>query len=140
MRLLITAGALLAFSVTGFSQDKKTEIKKTPVVYTNPTSGAEMFGTYCAVCHGKDGRGTGPAAGALKKAPADLTMLSKKSGGKFPGLQITNYIKGDISPEAHGSRDMPMWGDIFRSVSGGQAVVDLRIKALEDYIQGIQQR
>jgi len=141
MRLLITAGALLAFAAAGIAQDKKTEIKKAPVTYTNPTSGSEMFGTYCAVCHGIDGKGTGPAATALKKPPADLTMLSKKNGGKFPNLRVTNFIKGDPSAtEAHGSRDMPMWGNVFKSVSSGDAVVDLRVKALEDYIAGLQQK
>ncbi len=35
--------------------------------------GAEVFATYCAVCHGPDGKGNGPAAAALVPPPPDLT-------------------------------------------------------------------
>jgi len=35
--------------------------------------GAEIFQAQCAVCHGDDGRGTGPLAGSLAHPPADLT-------------------------------------------------------------------
>ncbi len=35
--------------------------------------GAELFPRHCAVCHGADGRGDGPAAKTLPWPPADLT-------------------------------------------------------------------
>jgi mono/diheme cytochrome c family protein len=35
--------------------------------------GKQLFQTYCTVCHGADGRGTGPAAKGLPHPPADLT-------------------------------------------------------------------
>ena len=139
MRTLITIAATLALSVTGFAQEAKTQIKKTNIEYTNPASGAEMFRTYCAACHGTDARGTGPAATALKKAPADLTLLSKKNGGKFPALSVQNTIKGEAGAPVHGSRDMPMWGDIFRSVSAGNEVVSMRVSNLTEYVKSIQQ-
>ena len=47
-------------------------VKKTAVSPTSPASGEVMFTTYCAVCHGKAGKGDGPAAAALKKTPANL--------------------------------------------------------------------
>jgi len=73
--------------------------------------------------------GNGPAASALKKAPANLTLLAKKNNGKFPALEVDNYIRGDAtSVAAHGTRDMPMWGDIFRGVSAGNDVVTLRVR------------
>ena len=143
MRVLLTVVTALALSVTGFGQDKqdkKVQIKKSSVEYTNPASGADMFRSYCSPCHGNDGKGTGPAAAALKKAPADLTLLTRKNKGKFPALTIQAIIQGDSAPAAHGSRDMPMWGDIFRSVSQGPAVVDLRIRNLRDYIESIQEK
>jgi len=37
------------------------------------TRGEPLFQTYCMVCHGTDGKGTGPAATGLPHAPADLT-------------------------------------------------------------------
>jgi len=35
--------------------------------------GASLFATHCAVCHGPEGRGDGPAAASLNPTPADLT-------------------------------------------------------------------
>ena len=114
-------------------------VKKTPVSPTSPASGAEMFKTYCAACHGTDGKGTGPAASALKKTPANLTELTARNGGKFPELQVFGTIKGDSDLPAHGSRDMPVWGALFSGVShGNQAEIQLRIANLTSYVQSIQ--
>ena len=141
MRILITAAAVMAVSATCFGQEPKTQIKKVPIEKTNAASGPEMYRNYCAACHGNDGKGTDPAAPALKKAPADLTSLSRKNNGKFPALAVQNSIKGDTATTAHGSKDMPTWGNLFRSVSASQqAVVDLRVKNLSDYIEGMQER
>ena len=114
-------------------------LQKTPVSPTSPASGAEMFKTYCAACHGTDGKGTGPAATALKKTPANLTELTARNGGKFPELKVYGTIKGDVDMPAHGSRDMPVWGALFSSVShGNPGEVQLRIANLTAYVQSIQ--
>jgi Cu/Ag efflux protein CusF len=45
-------------------------------VWTNDdaiASGKQLFQAHCVLCHGADGRGTGPAAKGLSHAPADLT-------------------------------------------------------------------
>jgi mono/diheme cytochrome c family protein len=140
MRILITAAAALAMASTCFGQEPAKKIVKSDIEYTNPTSSPEMFRAYCAACHGADAKGTGPAASALKKAPADLTILTRKNNGKFPLLAVQNTIRGDTATAAHGSRDMPVWGTLFRSVSAGQAVVDLRVRNLTDYLKGIQEK
>lgn len=140
MRIIVTLSVALGLTGVAVAQEQKTQIKKVPIEYTNPGSGPEMFRAYCAPCHGDSGKGTGPAAAALKKQPADLTLLSKNNNGKFPTLKVQGFIRGDVSPLAHGSRDMPMWGDIFRNVSAGQAVVDLRVRNLSDFIQGLQEK
>ncbi len=139
-KLLLPTTALLTLSAVCYSQEGQTKIKKVSIEYTNPGSGQEMFKAYCAPCHGNDAKGTGPAASALKKAPADLTLLTKKNHGKFPLLEIQAFIRGDTAPAAHGSRDMPMWGDIFRSVSQSPEVVDLRVRNLREYIEKIQEK
>jgi mono/diheme cytochrome c family protein len=139
MRILITAVSALALVATGAAQDQKAQVKKVPIEYTRPTSGPDMFKNYCAPCHGNDGKGAGPAASTLKKPPADLTALTKKNNGMFPEAEVANTIKGD-GVASHGSRDMPMWGDLFRSVSSGDMGVELRVKNLEDYIRSIQAR
>ena len=99
--------------------------------------GHEMFTHYCAVCHGADANGAGPAADALKKTPADLTQIARKNGGKFPEVHVMRVIKGDDVVSAHGSRDMPVWGELLRSLHN-QADADLRVNALMRYVEQIQ--
>lgn len=131
---------LIAFVVFAMAANAQPTIKKVPVTPTSAASGQEMFKTYCAACHGLDGRGTGPAAAALKKAPANLTELTTKNNGKFPELKVFNTIKGDGEVAAHGTRDMPVWGALFPSVSSTQGEVQLRISNLTDYVKSIQAR
>lgn len=139
MRALITATAVLVLSVNAFSQSP-TKITKTPAPDTNAASGVDMFRSYCASCHGVSGKGDGPAASALKKPPADLTLLSKKNNGKFPVFAVQKTIQGDPGTLAHGSNEMPVWGDIFRDMRGGSSMVQLRVKNLSDYIETLQQK
>jgi hypothetical protein len=89
------------------------------------------------VCHGKDAKGTGPAADALKKGPADLTQISRKSGGTFPEVHVMRIIRGDDVVGAHGSRDMPIWSELFTSLSSKETT-ELRVNALMKYLQTIQ--
>ncbi|MBZ5624422.1 MAG: c-type cytochrome [Acidobacteriia bacterium] len=97
-----------------------------------------MFHAYCASCHGLDGKGSGPAASALKKQPADLTLLAQQSGGKFPAMRVMNSIK-DGTQAGHGSKDMPVWGPIFSTVSSDSpAVVTQRISNLIGFIESMQ--
>jgi len=114
-------------------------VKKTPITPTSPASGQQMYATYCASCHGLGGRGDGPAAGALKTAPADLTVLAKQNGGKFPEVKVYGTIRGDVNTPSHGSKDMPIWGSVFQSLShGDQGQVQLRIANLTKYIESLQ--
>jgi mono/diheme cytochrome c family protein len=114
-------------------------VKKVPVTPTSPASGQEMFKTYCAACHGTEGKGNGPAGPALKKQPANLTELTQRNNGKFPELKVFDTIKGDLDMPAHGSRDMPIWGSLFSSIShGSPGEVQMRISNLTDYIKTIQ--
>ena len=103
-------------------------------------SGPQMYRTYCATCHGFDGKGSGPAAAALKKAPPDLTQIRKKNNGQFPDFRIMRIIDGYEIEAAHGSRDMPMWGDYFRSQQRDEGIISLRERNLTDYIRSIQQK
>jgi hypothetical protein len=95
-----------------------------------------MFASYCTPCHGKEGRGDGPAAAALKRAPADLTTVSARNGGTFPEVRVRRYIEGLDEVAAHGSRDMPIWGPAFRSIGSDTAA--LRVEALASYLKSIQ--
>ncbi len=80
-------GALIIVALAVCAQDAPQKvIKHVPVKPTSAASGQEMYNSYCAVCHGKDGKGNGPAAEALKVPPTDLTSLAKNNGGKYPAL------------------------------------------------------
>lgn len=135
--VLLLPMAFLAFAC--FAGNAQT-VKKTPVPYTSPASGKEMFQAYCAVCHGVDGRGNGPAASALKKAPANLAELTQRNDGKFPELKVIATINGDATVAAHGSRDMPIWGPLFASTisHGSQSDVQMRVSNLTAYIKSLQ--
>ena len=107
-RVFSLAVLFLGLAVFGESQQK--EIKYVPVRPTSPASAQEMYTAYCAVCHGIDAKGRGPAADALKVPPSDLTTLAKRNGGKYPSDHVTNAIQGNLYVPAHGSREMPVWG------------------------------
>lgn len=130
---------ILCFGTSGSSQQKPT-IEHVPPQETDPTSGPEMYRAYCAVCHGLDGKGDGPAAPALRRMPSDLTILAKKNGGEFPVFRVSNIITGDAAVQAHGSREMPMWGDVFRDIQRNDAIVKLRVHNLIQYLISLQQK
>lgn len=144
IRKLTTAVlTVLLASVFTFAQSGAPTkvIKRIPIKATSAASGSEMYKTYCAVCHGTDGKGNGPAADALKVPATDLTMLAMKAGGKYPSLKVAGVIRGEEGMPAHGSKDMPMWGNLFHSMSGGhEAEVQQRIANLVKYIETLQQK
>jgi mono/diheme cytochrome c family protein len=114
-------------------------VKHVPITNAPSNSGKEMFNSYCAVCHGKDGKGTGPAAPAMKTAPADLTLLAQKNGGKYPAAHVAAVIKGQALTPSHGSQDMPVWGPLFSSISQGhESQVQQRIANLVAYVDSLQ--
>jgi mono/diheme cytochrome c family protein len=143
-KLLVMFTALIVFTGTAAAQDQApcpTEkvIKHVPVKFTSPVSGKGMYTAYCAVCHGTDGKGGGPAASALKIPPNDLTVLSKNNGGKYPSLKVSASIRNESELPAHGSKDMPVWGTLFWNVSSGhEGEVQQRVVNLTKYIESLQ--
>lgn len=136
-RVVVLAFLLAALGVFSFAQEKA--VKHVPVKPTSAASGKEMYDMYCAVCHGKDGKGGGPAAEALKTVPTDLTTMAKKEGGKFPSAHVASAIRGDLNVPAHGTKDMPIWGNLFWHMSQGhEGEVQLRVANLTNYIESLQ--
>lgn len=138
-RVIVALVALaVAFAILG--ADGQPVIKKVPPSRTSAASGAQMYDTYCATCHGKDGKGGGPAASALKVPVPDITRMAADNNGVFPELRVYGSIKGDpVMPAAHGSKDMPVWGDVFQSMTrGDNSIEQMRIANLTAYIKGLQ--
>lgn len=129
--------AVVVLAVSAGAAVAQPRIEKGPIKRTPASDPKRMFNTYCAVCHGTEGKGNGPAAASLAKAPADLTRISARNGGRFPEVRVTRYIAGLDEVAAHGSREMPMWGDLFRSLDRDTA--QIRIAALAGYIKSLQQ-
>jgi mono/diheme cytochrome c family protein len=100
--------------------------------------GPDLFREYCAPCHGADAKGNGPAAAALKAKVPDLTLLAKRNGGTFPAAQVRKTVMGDRTVEAHGSREMPVWGPIFHQVEEDVDRGNVRIDNLVKYLESIQ--
>lgn len=139
--MLWIALAFIAVAIVAGAQEKDQEkvIKHVPVKATSPASGQEMYMAYCAVCHGKDGKGNGPAAEALKVPPPDLTVLAKKNGGKYPSMRVASIIRGEAALPAHGTKEMPVWGSLFWNMSQGHpGEVQQRIANLNEYIESLQ--
>jgi mono/diheme cytochrome c family protein len=101
--------------------------------------GPALYGAYCAVCHGKDGKGGGPMAKSLKSNTPDLTRIAVRNGGNFPLTRIQGFISGEEQlPGGHGTREMPVWGPIFSQVAWDQDLGRIRVYNLAKYIEGLQ--
>jgi len=109
-------------------------------------AGHREFRHSCAVCHGLGGKGEGVMAtlNLLTVKPTDLTQLSKKNKGAFPFWQVYRVIDGREEVKGHGTRDMPIWGEVFRQPEGSKPVDEThvigRILALVYYLQSIQEK
>ena len=103
-------------------------------------SGGAVYKTYCAVCHGPDGKGDGPLASSLRMRPPDLTILARKNAGTFPKDQVMRIVDGRKGVKGHGGPDMPVWGDAFRNSKDGfsDEQVKEKIAAVVDYVESIQ--
>jgi mono/diheme cytochrome c family protein len=113
-------------------------VKTVPVKLSGTNDGAQLFREHCAVCHGVDGKGNGPAASALKRPVGDLTKIPAEKG-KFPFLAIQEKIRNGSIVE-HGSLDMPIWGKLLTPMGGKPAQGEMRVHALTQYLESIQAR
>jgi mono/diheme cytochrome c family protein len=133
---LITLSVTISLATGYAEQTNKVLI---PVNRTDATSGRQMYASYCAPCHGTDGRGHGPAAPALKTQPVDLTVLAKANNGKYPGPHIISVLQFGSEMPAHGSAEMPVWGPILGKMNQSNAQErSLRIANLSAYLKSIQ--
>ena len=148
MTVSVNFRIVLIWALTGFSlfggaiaaQTKPMPQKEyEQLIYS--VRGPDLFRAHCAPCHGSDGKGGGPVAVALKPKPADLTILAKNNGGKFPTERVRKFISGDDpSLTSHGSREMPIWGPIFHQIEEDQDFGNVRLQNLIKYLETIQQK
>jgi mono/diheme cytochrome c family protein len=109
--------------------------------------GQEEFRNHCAACHGLTGLGDGPIGPLLKTPAPNLAMITERNGGKFPFQRIYEIIDGSSVLAAHGSRDMPLWGERYSKnakpvtpdqVEQSRQLAEQRILSLVYYIGTLQ--
>ncbi|MHB1188068.1 c-type cytochrome [Thiobacillus sp.] len=138
----LTIAALIMMGTGGFTSAADKMLKA--------DLGKREYENSCALCHGKDGKGTGSINDLLKKSPTDLTTLAKKNNGVFPFYRVYAVIDGREMVSGHGDRDMPAWGNRYSSdsVKAAEYYMDVpydadmyarsRILSLVDYLNRIQ--
>jgi mono/diheme cytochrome c family protein len=135
--------AILAVSIgVGVVASAQTTTK----IKANLVAGGELFYQNCSICHGVDGKGPGPGSmydpesvePAKRVKPANLTILSEQNAGKFPADRVRDaiYFKGSIP--AHGTPEMPAWGNKFYLLKSRPKVLEERVRDLTAYIESIQ--
>ena len=108
-----------------------------------PAERRDLYDRLCASCHGPEGRGDGPVAKALVVRPPDLTSLAARHAGTFPREHVVNVLSGQRQVSAHGTREMPVWGQrLVPAESAAAAAAQLEqarmITALADYVATLQ--
>jgi mono/diheme cytochrome c family protein len=134
MPLVSSIGVLLAVAL---AMPAGTQARDSGV---HAVSGAHAYRTYCASCHGVDGRGEGPLAETLRFHPPDLSLLAKRNGGEYPAEKVHRIVDGRKPLPGHGGPDMPIWGDAFRNAETGydDAQVRERIRSVVAYLRTLQ--
>jgi mono/diheme cytochrome c family protein len=109
-------------------------------------TGRALYSDFCASCHGDGGRGDGPAAAGLGKAPADLTQISARNGGAFPMVRVMSTIDG-YTRRGDRSSVMPELGPALQegplvmldTGDGVRTPTPSNLVALAEYLRSIQE-
>ena len=105
-------------------------------------SGKQLYMQYCSSCHGMGGRGNGPVTPYLKIKVPDLTLLKKNNKGIYPISKVMSAIDGSRAVRAHGDREMPVWGEIFRKEAEDAKYTELtallKSKLIAEYVATLQ--
>src|SRR5579859_3874507 len=139
LKSLLVAAVAAALAVSISFADQAQSKVVIPVNKTDAFNGKQMYTSYCAPCHGTDGKGRGPAASALKTSPTDLTELMKNNHGKFPDTHVVAILQFGMEVPAHGSATMPVWGPILGNMNRmNHQERMLRVSNLSHYLESIQ--
>ena len=107
--------------------------------------GKKEYDAKCAICHGPSGKGDGPYVPQLKVGSSDITMLSKMNDGEFPTAKVFMVLDGRSEVQAHGPREMPIWGEVYlsegpanKTAKEREPFVNERLHALIAYLETLQ--
>jgi mono/diheme cytochrome c family protein len=130
-----TAVAFLSVAACAAEPQSRSEEKAAA------NEGRALYLNHCASCHGTSARGDGPLSDVLRVPPPDLTQLAHNNGGVFVAARIERIVDGREVLKAHGSSEMPVWGDTFKRREGlDNRAIRVRIEAIVGYLKSIQAR
>jgi mono/diheme cytochrome c family protein len=142
----LTGGAILTAAVltlAGLSSQAAVSAAEAQVKPPRQdySSGAYLYRTFCASCHGEQGAGDGPVASMLLVRSPDLATIAVRSGGTFKRPEVYAAIDGRRRIPGHGSTDMPIWGDALKATEGhDDAIVKKRIDAIVAHLESLQRK
>lgn len=120
----------------GCAPEEPTEVSR--------ETGKSIFEMNCAVCHGADGKGSGPMAGSLGVQPADLTRISARRDGVWPMLEVMSIIDG-YAKRTDPRPDMPIIAGVadgpliaFDTGNGLTSTAPAALIAVTTYLESIQ--
>ena len=122
---ILAAAAFGAFFAVGFTN-----------VNAADDVGKKEYENNCAVCHGMTGKGDGPYAGIIDTKVPDMTMLQKNNNGVFPFDRVYQSIDGRLEVKAHGTRDMPIWGNEYNDKAAEYYSDYLRDYSAKGFVRG----
>jgi len=140
---LAGVGGVLLVATLGIASGSSQTTGPAPLpLVTSSMYGRDLFELYCSSCHGREGKGGGPVAGALNVPPSDLRTLARRNGGVFPKAAVTAFVtveQARLVP-AHGSKEMPVWGPIFRGLDRNERANRERIENIVAYLASMQMK
>jgi mono/diheme cytochrome c family protein len=139
-RILVGTVMMCGLLVTVPATAAQSTGPATPSLIIASMAGHDLYQAYCAPCHGRQGRGDGPTAPALRTVVPDLTTIARRAGGQFPtGRMVAIVTHGEaLASPAHGAGDMPVWGPLFRALDPSDTRARIRISAVVAYVESLQ--
>jgi mono/diheme cytochrome c family protein len=134
---LVLLGSILVYALSPARGEEASRSETTKLIAS--LQGPALYNAYCAVCHGKDGKGGGPLAKSLKVKPPDLTGIAERNHGSFPRDRVQKILASDeLLPAGHGSREMPVWGPVFSRVVWDRDLGPVRVYNLTKHLEKMQ--
>jgi mono/diheme cytochrome c family protein len=104
--LLFVGLGVLATAQLASGDQTQPKLKKVAAPHVSSVDGATLYDAFCVSCHGRTGRGNGPAAALLEVPVPDLTLIVVRDG-KFDERHVMLHFLRNSGP-------MPDWHRVLR--------------------------
>ncbi len=118
--------------VSNLQQVAEVDVSKVAEPWvSNPdmvTHGKKLFAQNCAMCHGNEGKGDGPAGAALNPKPRNLTEGPWKKGGGYIGWYtvLTEGLQGSSMASYASLKPVDRWSlvQFINSITNAKVTED----------------